>query len=47
VTESLAPVAAGRTRTVKNGRVRTIGAEPGFADREVRALVSALRGRAR
>lgn len=42
--ESLALVAAGRTRTVRDDLVRTIGREPGFADREVRALVSALRG---
>lgn len=45
--ESLALVAAGRTRTVRDDLVRTVAREPGFADREVRALVSALRGRSR
>ncbi|WP_329180327.1 hypothetical protein [Streptomyces sp. NBC_01477] len=45
--ESRALVAAGRTRTVRDGLVRTLGAEPGFADREVRALAGALRGRSR
>ncbi|WP_327291846.1 hypothetical protein [Streptomyces sp. NBC_01198] len=43
--ESLALVAAGRTRTVRDGLVRAVAAEPGFADREVRALAGALRGR--
>jgi diadenosine tetraphosphatase ApaH/serine/threonine PP2A family protein phosphatase len=42
--ESLALVAAGRTRTVRGGLVRTLAAEPAFADREVRALAGALRG---
>jgi hypothetical protein len=45
--EARATVAAGRTRSVRDGLVRTLGREPGFADREVRALASALRGRAR
>ncbi|WP_329130315.1 hypothetical protein OG552_06930 [Streptomyces sp. NBC_01476] len=45
--EARALVAAGRTRTVRDGLVRTVAAEPGFADREVRALVGALRRRAR
>ena len=45
--EARAMVAAGRTRTVRDGLVRTMAREPGFADREVRALVSALRHRAR
>ncbi|WP_333771484.1 hypothetical protein [Streptomyces sp. IBSBF 2435] len=45
--ESRALVAAGRTRTVRDGLVRTPGAEPGFADREVRAPAGALRGRSR
>jgi diadenosine tetraphosphatase ApaH/serine/threonine PP2A family protein phosphatase len=45
--EARAMVAAGRTRTVRDGLVRTMAAEPGFADREVRALVSTLRHRAR
>ncbi|MFG1807220.1 hypothetical protein [Streptomyces sp. NPDC049040] len=45
--ESLALVAAGRTRTVREQLVRTLAAEPGFADREVRALAGALRGRSR
>ncbi|MFJ5613364.1 hypothetical protein ACIQCJ_28780 [Streptomyces sp. NPDC093221] len=43
--ESLALVEAGRSRTVRDGLVRTVAGEPGFADREVRALVSALRRR--
>jgi hypothetical protein len=45
--ESLAMVAAGRSRAVRDGLVRTIAGEPGFADREVRALVSVLRRRSR
>lgn len=43
--ESLALVDAGRSRTVRDGLVRTIAGEPGFADREVRALAGVLRGR--
>lgn len=42
--EALALVAAGRTREVRAGLVRTLAAEPAFADREVRALAGALRG---
>lgn len=45
--ESLALVAAGRTRAVRGGLVRTLAAEPAFADRDVRALAGALRGRGR
>jgi hypothetical protein len=45
--EARALVAAGRTRTVRDELVRAIAGEPGFADREVRSLVSALRHRAR
>ncbi|WNI14867.1 hypothetical protein [Actinacidiphila sp. ITFR-21] len=45
--EARALVAAGRTRTVRDGLVRTVAGGPGFADREVRALVSALCHRAR
>ncbi|WP_328916874.1 MULTISPECIES: hypothetical protein [unclassified Streptomyces] len=41
--ESLALVAAGRTREVRDALIRTVAREPGFADREVRALVGALR----
>lgn len=44
LTESLALVAAGRTRAVREGLVRTMAAEPAFADRAVRALAGALRG---
>lgn len=44
--ESLALVEAGRGRAVRDALVRGIALEPGFADRDVRALASALRGRA-
>jgi hypothetical protein len=43
--ESLALVEAGRGRGVREALIRVIGAEPGFADREVRALVAPLRRR--
>ncbi|WP_406263409.1 hypothetical protein OH779_11175 [Actinacidiphila glaucinigra] len=42
--ESLALVEAGRGRSVRAELVRVIAREPGFADREVRALVAPLRG---
>ncbi|MEU1622770.1 hypothetical protein ABZ479_36440 [Streptomyces sp. NPDC005722] len=42
--ESLALVEAGRGRPVRAELVRVIAGEPGFADREVRALVAPLRG---
>ncbi|WP_431946598.1 hypothetical protein [Actinacidiphila sp. bgisy167] len=42
--ESLALVEAGRGRAVREELVRVISREPGFADREVRALVTPLRG---
>jgi hypothetical protein len=45
--ESLALVEAGRSRAVREELIRTIGGEPGFADRAVRALVPPLRGQAR
>ncbi|MDX6353981.1 MAG: hypothetical protein QOF98_884, partial [Streptomyces sp.] len=45
--EARALVAAGRSRGVRDGLVRAIACEPGFADRDVRALVSVLRRRAR
>jgi hypothetical protein len=45
--EARAMVAAGRSREVRDGLVRTIAREPGFADRDVRALVGVLRHRAR
>lgn len=41
--ESLALVEAGRGRAVRGELVRVIAREPGFADREVRALVAPLR----
>lgn len=41
--ESLALVEAGRGRAVREALIRVIGAEPGFADRNVRALVAPLR----
>lgn len=44
LTESLALVEAGRGRPVREELVRVISREPGFADREVRALVAPLRG---
>lgn len=43
--ESLALVEAGRGRQVRETLVRVIGREPGFADREVRALITVLRRR--
>lgn len=43
--EARAVVAAGRTREVRRELVRVMAAEPGFADREVRALAAVLRGR--
>lgn len=42
--ESLALVQAGRGRPVREELVRVIAGEPGYADREVRALVAPLRG---
>ncbi|MFD3454081.1 hypothetical protein ACFWVC_18135 [Streptomyces sp. NPDC058691] len=45
--ESLALVEAGRGRAVREDLIRVIGAEPGFADRNVRALVAPLRRQSR
>ncbi|MDJ0344560.1 hypothetical protein QMK19_15395 [Streptomyces sp. H10-C2] len=45
LSESLALVGAGRTRAVRDGLVRTLAREPGFAGRDVRALAAALRRR--
>ncbi|WP_146088280.1 hypothetical protein [Actinacidiphila yanglinensis] len=41
--EARAVVAAGRTRETRRDLVRAMAAEPGFADREVRALAAAIR----
>ncbi|MEW2522080.1 hypothetical protein [Actinacidiphila alni] len=44
LTESLALVAAGRTRSLRDGLVRVIAGEPGFSDPHVRTLARQLRG---